>query len=190
MDSEFGLHPEAIPGAPELLRWVTTLRLPAVGRLREAPDGLGELLASGVLSEVLVENNALWTRLPGADWATHGVRVRDAITTAARDLTSWQVEAADDELLALVAGDVIDRTLGAYIASHGGQITLLSAADGQVRVALEGACAGCPAAGLTLHGRIQKSIRARLGEHIEVQDASPRRGRPRLLSVTRPVRPG
>lgn len=183
MDSEFGLHPETIPDAPELLRWVTTARLPAVGRLRAAPGELGELLASGVLSEVLVEINALWTRLPGADWDTHGVRVRDAITTAARDLASWQVEAAGDELLELVARDVIDRTLGAYIASHGGQITLRSAVNDQVGVALEGACAGCPAAGLTLHGRVQKSIRARLGEHIEVHAASQRRGRSRLRTV-------
>lgn len=168
MDAAFGLHPETIADRPELLRWVTTAELPAIGRLVGAPGELGLLLKTGLIAKILLERSALWVWLADADWAAHGTRVRDAISAAAEDLPSWQIEPADDEICELVARDVIERSLGAYIASHGGGITLLRVADGIVEVALEGSCAGCPAAGLTLHGRIEAAIRARLTADIEV----------------------
>lgn len=177
MTTSFGLHPETIADQPRLMRWVTTEPLPATGRLTTAPGDFGELLASGVIDRVLLERNALWVWLAEAEWGTHGPRVRDAINAAAEDLAAWQIEPMDDEILELVARDVIDRSLGAYIASHGGRITLLSAVGGVVEVALEGSCAGCPAAGMTLHGRVEAALRQRLGDeivvHAAIEDARP-----------------
>lgn len=162
MDADFGLHAEAVTGRPDLVRWVTTAELPAIGRLRSAPGELGVLLDQGLLADPMVERNALWTRLTEGTWAQHGARVRDAIIASANDFGAWQIEPAADEVLELVARDIIDRSLGAYIASHGGQIELLSAANRVVEVALKGACAHCPASGQTLHERIERSLNERL----------------------------
>lgn len=165
----FELHAEAVPGDPRALRWVVPAGLLPVGRVIGAPGRLGTMLApGGLVVRALSERGALWTWLAGDDWAEHGPSVRDAITDAATDLGAWRIEESGDEVLALVASDVIERSLGAYIDSHGGRITLVSAVDGQVQVDLGGACARCPAVELTLHGRIERAIRERLGGQVVV----------------------
>lgn len=163
------MHAEALPADPNGMRWVLPAGLGGVGRIVAAPDRLGELLASGTITRALAEPTALWTWLASPDWAERGAEVRDAIADAAESDAGWAFETADDELLELVARDVIERTLGGYIASHGGQINLLRAAQGVVEVELAGTCAHCPAAGLTLHQRIEAGIRERLGTPIEVR---------------------
>lgn len=166
--TEIGLHAETIPTEPGALRWVTTATLQP-GRLVGAPGELGVLLASGVIERAVCEREALWTWLvDGADWREFGPRVRDGLAAALADVDAWQVEAADDEVLALVAGDVIGREFGGYIASHGGQIELVSAAAGKVEVAMSGTCAHCPAAGFTLHERIERQINQRLATPVTV----------------------
>ena len=57
-----------------------------------------------------------------------------------------------------MATDVINRTLKAFIASHGGEIVLVRASENTVDVEMKGACARCAAAGGTLHGRIERDI--------------------------------
>lgn len=181
----FALHAESVPGDPLALRWVIADGLLPVGRVTAAPGRLGVMVApGGPIVRALAERGALWTWLAGGDWAESGADVRDAIVEAAQHLEAWQVEAADDEVLRLVADDVIERSLGAYIASHGGRICLLSVADGVAEMSLDGACAHCPAAGLTLYGRIERELRQRVGPHVVVHaagqsDAQP--GRPSWL---------
>jgi len=49
----------------------------------------------------------------------------------------------------------------AYARSHGGDIQLMGVSeDGDVTVRLQGACRGCPMAGLTLQHGIEEQIRA------------------------------
>lgn len=163
------MHVESVPGDDLVLRWVFAGQLPATGRLVGAPGELGPMLSQGgLIVRALCERDALWTWLAEPQWAVHGPAVRDAIAAASCDLTNWVIEPAADELLEVVAKDVIGRTLRDYISSHGGAITLLSAADDQVVVRLDGACAHCPAAGLTLHGRVEQAIRARINHQVMV----------------------
>ena len=145
----FALHAEAVGSDPAALRWVCPDGLPAVGRLVDAPGRLGELLApGGPIVQALTERAALWTWLADVDagWSELGPVVRDAIAAAAER-----------------------PELGEYIASHGGLITVVRAEGGEVDVALEGACARCPAAGLTLHGRIEAAIRLRVDDRVVVR---------------------
>lgn len=164
------LHAESVPGDPTVLRWVLPEGLLPAGQVVGAPGPLGAMLApAGPIVRALAERGALWTWLAGDDWSQQGPAVRDAIAASAADPDGWQIEACDDEVLGLVARDVIERSMGAYIASHGGRISLLAAADGCVEVDLGGACAHCPAIGLTLHGRIEREISERLGNRVSVR---------------------
>lgn len=163
------LHAEVVPDEPTAMRWVLPDGLPAAGRLLGAPGVLGELLAGGLITRAVAEPTALWTWLAEPTWAEHGPVVRDAIITAATRPDQWQVAPAPDEVLQLVAKHVIDHQLGTFIASHGGQITLTRAEAGMVEVEMAGACAHCPAAGLTLQGRIGAAITARLGQPVDVR---------------------
>lgn len=151
------------------MRWVLAGQPCLAGRLVDAPGVLGELLRTGVIARALVEPGMLWTWLDEPRWPEYGTIVRDAIAAAIPQLDGWQIEPADDEVLHLVSGDVVDRALGPWIASHGGRITLLGAAGDVVEVRLEGACSHCAAAGLTIHGRVQTAIGQRLGRAVEVQ---------------------
>lgn len=122
----------------------------------------------GLIVRAVVERRALWTWLAQPSWKRHGIAVRQAIYAAADRLDQWQIE-PDDEVLGVVAADTIDRTLAQFIASHGGQIVLKRAEHGDVDVQLSGSCAHCPAAGLTMHGRIEHEIRERIGEQVVVR---------------------
>lgn len=171
------LHAERVGSDPAALRWVCPDGLPAVGRLVDAPGRLGELLApGGPIVQALTERAALWTWLADVDagWSELGPVVRDAIAAAAELPDLWQVEPAPDEVLRLVARDVLERGLGEYIASHGGLITVVRAEGGVVDVAMEGSCARCPVAGLTLHGRIEAAIRLRVDNEVVVRPSAGR----------------
>lgn len=152
------IHPEAVAGGA--LWWVVNTDAVPVGRVRDAPGELGDLLASGVLARVLVERGAVWTWLRGdLAWPEWGPRVRSAVADAVA-VQGWRVERCA-ELLGLVARDVVDRQLGGFIGSHGGIITVLDATDDVLVCDLAGACTDCPAAALTLQGRIQRAVTAR-----------------------------
>lgn len=47
-----------------------------------------------------------------------------------------------------------------YLRSHGGNVELLSAADGKVRLRMEGSCHGCPSSAVTLKLAIEEAIYA------------------------------
>lgn len=153
------VHPQSVSGQPRAVRWVTEVDLP-VGRVVAAPGTLGPLLEYGVLTRVALERGGVWTWLaPGLSWAEHGPRVRDAVA-AALALPGWKVE-DDSELLGLVARDVLDGELAGYVASHGGSITVAGASGDELTLDLGGACEDCPAAGSTLHDRIETAVKAR-----------------------------
>ncbi|HMS36407.1 MAG TPA: NifU family protein [Arachnia sp.] len=152
------IHPQAGPDGG--VRWVTDVALPA-GRVVVAPGALGLLLEHRVLARAFVEPGGVWTWLaPGLSWADHGPRIRDAVS-AAVDLDGWRIDEGADDLLALIAHDVVDSELAGYISSHGGVITVASAADGVLTLDFGGACTDCPAAGSTLHDRIETAVRGR-----------------------------
>lgn len=72
----------------------------------------------------------------------------------------------------------VDRILAEvqpYIASHGGELRVLSVQDGVVRVQLGGACSGCPASSQTLRHVVETALREGMPdfERLEVEPAAP-----------------
>jgi Fe-S cluster biogenesis protein NfuA/nitrite reductase/ring-hydroxylating ferredoxin subunit len=81
----------------------------------------------------------------------------------------------------------VDRVLAEvqpYIASHGGELRVLSVQDGVVRVQLGGTCSGCPASSQTLRHVVETALRERMPdfERLEVEPAAP--------TAPRPTQPG
>ena len=78
------LHPEAVPGQPQTVRWVVPAGLtPFVGEAGGAPGELGGLLTEGTLEAVRCEPVAVVTTLAeGESWRDHGDEVRRAVASA------------------------------------------------------------------------------------------------------------
>jgi Fe-S cluster biogenesis protein NfuA/nitrite reductase/ring-hydroxylating ferredoxin subunit len=62
-----------------------------------------------------------------------------------------------------------------YLASHGGDVTLLGVDDGVVRLRLEGSCNGCGSSTVTMKLAIERAIEEAAPEvrHLEVEGVSP-----------------
>lgn len=63
--------------------------------------------------------------------------------------------------MAMAAAQVVAGDVGGYIRSHGGEISVVGVADGEVEVKLSGSCSHCPAAELTLADRFETALRER-----------------------------
>ncbi len=163
------LHPQACPGRPRSLRWITPPGVsPFAGSARVLPPPLAALVADGTLADVRLEHAAVETVLgPAGDWTRDGARVRTALHAALADRDGWTpaVDAGpgdiDDEVLRSAARSLIEGDLGRFAASHGGAIELIDVRDGVVTVRLDGACHGCPAAHHTLGRRFESELRRR-----------------------------
>lgn len=167
MTAMIPLHPQACPGRPDRLRWITPLGVPPfTGPPAAVPGSLAELLADGTLADVRLEPAAVETTLgPAGDWSRDGARVRTALHAALADRDGWVpaggLDSAADESLRTAARSVLDGDLGRFAASHGGGIELIDVRDGVVTVRLDGACHGCPAARFTLGRRFEQQLRRR-----------------------------
>jgi Fe-S cluster biogenesis protein NfuA len=107
--------------------------------------------------------------------ALGAARVEDL--AAAHPAIAWLFEAyavGIDERAA--AEDALDG-VRPYIDSHGGQVEVLHAADGVVRLRMGGACAGCTASAETLRDGIEEALREGmpgfLAVEVEMEDAAP-----------------
>lgn len=178
------LHPEAVPGSPTELRWVVPPdAVPFLGAVRRAPGPLGECLADGTLATVTFEDSAVVTALGcGATWAGAGERVRAALQRALADPAGWVRVAAPEDATApppVEQGEVVeavrrvlDGPAGDYVRSHGGTAELVGIRDGVAEIRLTGACAHCPAATVTLKGRLEAEICAEVPQISGVREAS------------------
>ena len=168
------VHPEPVAGRADEIRWVVPAGILPPGLVRTAPGRLGELLASGALVEALAERAALWLRLTDGTWRARGAEVRTALQEALLEPAGWVVDAPDDAGLTRVTDDVLSGTVGDYIRSHGGGIAVSTVRDGVVELDLDGTCEHCPAAGLTLHARVESAVRDRWPDLDAVRDAAGR----------------
>lgn len=158
------LHPEAVDGDSDQLRWV----LPAgtfafVGAVIHAPHLVQQLIDDGTLADLTIEPTAIRTRLGvGRSWRIEGKRVRAALQSAAATPEQWipGEDSASDAVLTMAVQQVIEGEVGDYVRSHGGSVELLNVDDGTVEVRLDGACAHCPASEVTLTTRFEKAVRA------------------------------
>ncbi|WIN00157.1 NifU family protein [Actinoplanes oblitus] len=159
------IHPQACPGRPDQLRWITPAgALPGAGEVVVAPAPLDALLRDGTLAQVRVEPAAVLTTLAvGRGWPVEGARVRSAVHAALDDPDGWQImnAATGDEALRSAAEALLNGSAGDFARSHGGRIELVDACDGVVTVRLLGTCHGCPASAFTLRSRLEEQLRRR-----------------------------
>lgn len=166
------VHPEAVPGRPEELRWVVPAgTLDFVGEPRALPAALQALVADGTLRRVEVEPDAVRLEVgTGRTWAGEGARVRTALLAALEQTDAWTppAGASSDDVLRRAVEQVVAGDVGDYVRGHGGRIEVLAVRDGRVEVSLGGACAHCPASDVTLTDRFEEAVRARCPEVREV----------------------
>lgn len=185
------LHPEAIEGRDDQLRWILPPEVvPFTGLVGGAPDGVGEMLSAGLVAELRFEPDALLATVGSAhSWRDVGSAFRSAVVEALANPSGWSPRPDDGapdgsdpgpsvnpigrDLLA-VARQVIDGAGGDEIRSHGGTVELIEVTGDEVVVRLGGACTGCPAADATLHYRLEAAIRARHPQLIRVRRVSGR----------------
>lgn len=155
------IHPEAVTGEPQAIRWVVDTGELPVGEVVHAAGTLGPMMQYGVITRMFVERGSVWTWLsPDHTWTDHGPRIRDAVV-AAIDADGWDITDGSAELLRFIADDIVRGQLFSYITSHGGQISVVEATIDTVVLDFGGACADCPAAGRTLHDRVETTIKDR-----------------------------
>lgn len=165
------LHPEAVPGRADTVRWVIPEGLLPCGVVTLAPGALGELMRAGTITGAVVECAAVWLTMGQPhSWARQGAAVRAALADALTTPDEWEISREIDDVLTLVGTDVLAGSLGDYIRSHGGEIVLRDVRDGVLQVSMHGACAHCPAAGVTLQARLESAIRARCPDLVELRE--------------------
>lgn len=174
------IHPVA--GAePGIVRWVVPAgTIPVTGTVEAAPAPLEELRADGTVARIVAGDGHVDTML-GVDrtWATEGGRVRSALLAALEHPTGWRVgqhredRPSGDDRLREAATEALAGEVGELARSHGGFIELDSVEDGVVTVRTQGACRGCPAAGFTLHARLESVLRQECPGLREVRSVAP-----------------
>ena len=127
------------------------------------------MLTDGSLSAGLVESTAVWLWLrEGLSWAAHGTAVQAALREALDMPDHWIIEPAPGEVLARVTTDLLDGSVGDFIRSHGGSVSVAQVGHDLVSVQLGGACEHCPAAGQTLRSKLMDELRRRCPDLTEV----------------------
>ncbi len=182
LDLEFRLRAERTPN-PQSIKWVVHPPLATGGRsahFRNAPVPDHSPLAAALfeipgIDEVLVVADFVTlTKRDGVDWpdlAEPVARTLETWVREARDVfgPAWPDEApagrGDDERRIL---DVLERELRPLVARDGGDLLFLDYRDGVVRLALQGACTGCPNSTQTLKFGIEERLKAALPEIREV----------------------
>ena len=90
---------------------------------------------------------------------------------------AWLFEAYGIGVDEFALADAAIETVRSYIHSHGGEVTVLAAADGVVRLRMSGACSGCTASAQTLRTSIDEALREHLPgflrSELEEDDAEP-----------------
>ena len=175
-----GIHAERVAADDRVVRWVVPAGTLPVGRIRQAPGRFGEMLSGATISDALTEHTAVWLWLrEDLSWVQFGAAVQSALRDALADPDGWVVEPAPGEVLEHVTADLLAGSVGDFVRSHGGSVSTQRAGD-TVTVRLGGACEHCPAAGLTLRGRLIGELRSRCPGLVEVEQD----GRQLTLTLT------
>ncbi|UVO11053.1 NifU family protein [Mycobacterium sp. SVM_VP21] len=156
---------------PQRVRWVVDHdRMPAAGRVQQAPGRLGELRDDGVIDELTVTGSEIAITLSRQqNWRARGEEIRAALDEALRAPADWRVAPAERTGdLTRAVRELLDGPIGDIAASHGGAIELVEVTGDRVRVRMSGACHGCPASESTLYDRLQRELRRRFGEQVTV----------------------
>lgn len=103
------IHPQAVRGEPQAVRWVVRTGVgQLVGEVQAAPGKLGAFMDDGIITRALLETEGVWTWLAtGQRWTDWGHKVREAIADALEH-DGWQIDAGSADLLGYVARDVVE----------------------------------------------------------------------------------
>jgi Fe-S cluster biogenesis protein NfuA len=143
----------------------------AVGlRVVSAEDGVVTLAAGGSPGAVRPILRRIEAQIRAAVPAVTAVRLAAPAADAATDTATVAPETAAD--LAEAARAILDAEINPAIAAHRGRVTVAGAADGWIRVRLEGGCQGCSLAEVTLRQGIEPVLRARLPQLTGVVDVT------------------
>ncbi len=151
-----------------------------------------DLIAEHVVTSAHAEPDAVRVTLaPEQTWHTAVRPVRAAVQRAGAQRTEAQhhddagarpATPADPAerraALETAVREALDEVVAPYAAGHGGGVQLLEVTTDVVRVRLVGACHGCPAAGLTVHARLEALVRQRAPwlARVELDTGSPASG--------------
>jgi NFU1 iron-sulfur cluster scaffold homolog, mitochondrial len=113
---------------------------------------------------------------PGAVLPILG-RIEAQLRAAVPGVTAVKLASADPALpeagdLGSAAQLILDAEINPAIAAHRGRVTVAGAADGWIRVRLEGGCQGCSLAEVTLRQGIEPVLRDRLPQLTGVTDVT------------------
>lgn len=126
----------------ELLAAVEEFEEPARGTVLELLDGLDAL------------HRMALARLPDALGADGVARL-----ASAHPALSWLLDAYAVGVDEQTAAERALEDVRPYIRSHGGEVEVLDAREGVVRVRMAGACAGCTASAITLKEGVERALR-------------------------------
>jgi Fe-S cluster biogenesis protein NfuA len=142
-------------------------------RVIAAEDGVVTLAADGSPGAVLPILRRIEAQIraavPGVTVVRLAAPAADAAPETAADAAAAPETAAD---LAEAARAIVDAEINPAIAAHRGRVTVAGAADGWIRVRLEGGCQGCSLAEVTLRQGIEPVLRARLPQLTGVTDVT------------------
>jgi Fe-S cluster biogenesis protein NfuA len=143
----------------------------AVGlRVVAADDGVVTLAADGSPGAVLPILGRIEAQIRAAVPAVTAIRLAAPAAGAATETAAAVPETAAD--LAEAARAILDADINPAIAAHRGRVTVAGAADGWIRVRLEGGCQGCSLAEVTLRQGIEPVLRVRLPQLTGVTDVT------------------
>ncbi len=125
----------------------------ALGRVEELDEPVrGDVFA--LLDGIDALHRVALARLIGALEPATVARLRDGDPAIA-----WLLDAYGLGIDQKAAADAAVNQVRPYIESHGGEVEVIDAHDGVVRVRLAGACVGCTASAVTLRHGVEQSLR-------------------------------
>jgi Fe-S cluster biogenesis protein NfuA len=170
------MHAERTPN-PNSIKWVLNRTL--------APDAggveFGEPVAAdvspvaaslfgvdGVEGVYLGSDFVTVSKASGAEWTDLAPPIVEALQSWAEQGApalgaGWKPpERAPDDAVVGRIREILENEVRPYVERDGGEIVFAGFSDGEVRVSLRGACAGCPSSTITLklaiEGRLKEAI--------------------------------
>ncbi len=176
MESELRMHAERTPN-PNSIKWVMNRSLasepggvhfgdPVADDVSPLASGL--FVVEGVEGVFLGPDFVTVSKSPEAEWTDLAPPIVAALKAWAGSGSpalgaGWKPpERADDDAVVTRIREILENEVRPYVERDGGEIVFAGFSDGEVRVSLRGACAGCPSSTITLklaiEGRLKEAI--------------------------------
>ena len=172
------MHTERTPN-PSSVKWVLGCDLMKEGSPlafeKGVTPGFSPLAArvmavEGVCGVLMGPDFLTVTKLAEVGWRETGQAVNEAIRawhTASEPVLGQDYRAPapapEAEVVSRIR-EILDREIAPFVAQDGGEIAFVDFHEGEVRLALRGACAGCPSSSITLKMGVEARLREQVPE--------------------------